>query len=602
MGPIEEFHIRVLYLIGAVSVPILLRKPIRYPEKPGSKWFAVTIGAVSLWLGSVGLYYFVHSLSGSLVLYNLVMFSVTICFAGWILIAVEFATGKSAPRIILGALATFALVHFVLLWTNFFWMHELFFESTAFVDDGGGLNVPRGPLFWVHIVIVYILVFLSTVLFVGEWANSSGLRRRQAGILAVTPLFGVAASLLWFAEVLPFLHDPTPVGVTIGVVLLSWALYRAEFLEIVPVGRKTAVEEMVDATIILGDENRILDWNSAARALFEPTDATVGMPADAFFEPVPPEMLTAFTSASQTDTQVSFELDGRERHFSVSTTPLESGHADPLGSVVVVRDITDLKRREEQLLQQNEYLDQFASIVSHDLQGPLMDIRGSAEMAVQSGNVSHIDHVLDATDRIEGLIDDLLRLARTGRQIESVEPVEISTVVESAWGRVWGQNAELIVDTDRSVHADPNRLQQLLENLFRNAVEHGSTDRNSLTSEDAVEYSFAETRDGEGSVIGFDDPNGTDTGIRDAADSNGSVRITVGLQPDGFFVEDDGSGIPEAARERIFERGYTTSEDGTGLGLGIVRQIAGAHGWSIHVREGRSGGARFEITDVDVVE
>lgn len=97
---------------------------------------------------------------------------------------------------------------------------------------------------------------------------------------------------------------------------------------------------------------------------------------------------------------------------------------------------------------------------------------------------------------------------------------------------------------------------QLLENLFRNAVEHGGPD----------------------------------------------VTVEVGALEDGFFVEDDGPGIPSDARDEVFDVGYSSADDGSGFGLSIVRRIATAHGWDISVTEGTDGGARFEITDVSFVE
>ena len=64
---------------------------------------------------------------------------------------------------------------------------------------------------------------------------------------------------------------------------------------------------------------------------------------------------------------------------------------------------------------------------------------------------------------------------------------------------------------------------------------------------------------------------------------------------DGFFVEDDGTGIPETDRDRVFERGYSSDDRGTGFGLHIVEQIAEVHGWRVSVTESESGGARFEV-------
>ena len=74
------------------------------------------------------------------------------------------------------------------------------------------------------------------------------------------------------------------------------------------------------------------------------------------------------------------------------------------------------------------------------------------------------------------------------------------------------------------------------------------------------------------------------------------MTVTVGpsSEGDGFYVEDDGPGIPAGERERVFDHGYTTG-DGTGLGLAIVERVADAHGWSVRVGESEAGGARFEI-------
>ncbi|MFC6973842.1 sensor histidine kinase [Halomicroarcula sp. GCM10025709] len=79
--------------------------------------------------------------------------------------------------------------------------------------------------------------------------------------------------------------------------------------------------------------------------------------------------------------------------------------------------------------------------------------------------------------------------------------------------------------------------------------------------------------------------------------SDGAL-VTVGPLDgaEGFYVADDGPGVPESEREQVFERGYTTSSRGTGFGLTIVEDIAHAHGWSVALTESEAGGARFEFT------
>ncbi|MDZ7729792.1 MAG: ATP-binding protein [Natrialbaceae archaeon] len=122
--------------------------------------------------------------------------------------------------------------------------------------------------------------------------------------------------------------------------------------------------------------------------------------------------------------------------------------------------------------------------------------------------------------------------------------------------------ATLTVEESMSLEADPNRLRELLENLFRNAVEHGGTDVE--VKVDTLEW--AQTERAEGTVS-------------------------------GFVVEDTGPGISDELDD-IFAFGETTRDDGTGFGLGIVKQIAEAHGWSVTANEGDDGGARFEFSDV----
>ncbi len=287
------------------------------------------------------------------------------------------------------------------------------------------------------------------------------------------------------------------------------------------------------------------------------------MTATSFFESVSADVFTQLVASDQSDAQISIAVDGHSRQFSLSRFAITRGQT-AIGRVVVLRDISALKQRETQLTAQNERLNEFADIVSHDLQGPLMEIRGSADMALSTGDVAHLERVIDATDRIDELITDLLQLAHTGRQLDVKEPVDIDETAAAAWSHVWSPNGKLLGKTGRTVTGDPSRIQQLFENVFHNAIEHSGRGEQSQRSRDSID-----------------------------------VHVTVGPLPDGFYIEDDGPGIPQEKRDRVFEKGYTNTSTGTGIGLSIVRQIVDAHGWSIRLTEGTNGGARFEITGVE---
>jgi signal transduction histidine kinase/DNA-binding NarL/FixJ family response regulator len=243
-----------------------------------------------------------------------------------------------------------------------------------------------------------------------------------------------------------------------------------------------------------------------------------------------------------------------------------------------------LRDRERELSAQNDRLEQFATVVSHDLRNPLNVAIGRLEALKQERDDDNVAAVEQALDRMQALIDDLLLLARTGDSIAETETVALATAVKDCWAVVDTDGASLVVDTDRRIRADVTRLKQLLENLFRNAVEHGSTDPRAQTREDAVEQGSTDSR--------------TESGDADRGGS--TVTVTISDVPGGFAVSDDGPGIPETDRERVFESGHSTAVDGTGFGLTIVSQIAAAHGWTVALTESESGGARFEFTGVDV--
>lgn len=240
------------------------------------------------------------------------------------------------------------------------------------------------------------------------------------------------------------------------------------------------------------------------------------------------------------------------------------------------------QRTREQLERKNARLKEFASIVSHDLRNPLNVLNGWLELAEGSGEADHFDRCYRAIDRMEALIDELLTLARTDERLADPETVELADLAEESWTTVATANATLTVDAERTIQADVSGLRQLFENLFRNGVEHGSAGSHGEL-DDALERGPTSGRAESDSAESGDD----------------RVNVTVGDLNDGFYVEDDGSGIPAEERDRVFEVGYSTTKGGTGFGLNIVQRVAEAHAWDVSVVEGRDGGARFEVTGVE---
>jgi signal transduction histidine kinase len=217
----------------------------------------------------------------------------------------------------------------------------------------------------------------------------------------------------------------------------------------------------------------------------------------------------------------------------------------------------DRVERTRRLERQNERLEEFASVVSHDLRNPLNVAMGRAELAAAECDSEHLPHVERSLDRMEALIEDVLTLAREGSRLTDPDVVDVEDAVRTAWYTSGGSGATLeVVDDLGAVESEESRLAQIFENLVSNALDHGGED----------------------------------------------VSVRVGRHADGFYVEDDGGGIPADERDDVFEYGYSTSDDGTGFGLTIVKEIAQTHGWTVALTEGEDGGARFEFHDVRFVD
>jgi len=259
----------------------------------------------------------------------------------------------------------------------------------------------------------------------------------------------------------------------------------------------------------------------------------------------------------------NYRKDGTEFWNHLEVAPIyEDGEL--VNFVGYQKDITQRKEAELALARQNDRLEALAGVLGHDLRNPLQVAFGLLEGVEDE----RVDDVRASLERIEEIVDDALTLVRTN-SVESPEPVDLSERAEAAWEQVRTADARLVVADDGRFLADPGLLSSVLENLFRNAVVHGGAD-----------------------------------------------TVTVGGLSDGFYVADDGSGIPADEREQVFEHGYTTDDDGTGLGLSIVAEIAAAHGWTVdavagddeEATDGRdesgprqhdgSRGARFEFRGV----
>jgi PAS domain S-box-containing protein len=327
---------------------------------------------------------------------------------------------------------------------------------------------------------------------------------------------------------------------------------------------RTVMQTAPDATFVIGaTTGEILEVNEAATELLAASESTlVGAHVTALhpseetqryrelFHAHPEgEQKTVARFENGDDVRVETR-DGEHVPVEISAQHLELQGQDVL--VAMLRDVSDRRRYERDLYHQIDRLERLAEVLSHDLRNPLNVAEGNLDLAVQTGDTSRLTDVERAHDRIRDIIEDALTMVRGGSEVESVDPLELSGIVWKCWRNVATANASLTVDTNGLVFADETRIGHLFENLFRNAVEHAGD----------------------------------------------NVTVTAGVFDGGFYVADDGPGIPPEQRTSVRESGWTTSSAGSGLGLSIVADIAAAHDWTFTVTESSSGGARFEFAGV----
>lgn len=322
---------------------------------------------------------------------------------------------------------------------------------------------------------------------------------------------------------------------------------------------RSLVENNADAVVTIDTDSQIRYANDAVERIFgyEPAEL-IGEPLTTIIPMRLEEshftaMETYLDTGEQTLDWSGIELPARHREgheVPLSITFEEYTHEGERLFSGIMRDVTDRVERERTLERQNERLERFAGMLSHDLRGPLQRAQ-SVTVLARHGDEAALDDLAKIHDQMAELVDDALALAKHGQTVEETESVPLAAVTTDAWEAVETETASLVTgwETEPTVDADRGRLRRLLSNLFRNAVAHGGT----------------------------------------------GVTVTVETTETGFVVADDGEGFDSPPDGSVFDYGHTTDEDGTGFGLSIVRDIAQAHGWRVDAATSAEGGASIEI-------
>lgn len=498
------------------------------------------------------------------------------------LFALEFSGSKAwlttQKFLALAALPAITLIlvltneHHQLIWSD--WHIQSLLANTTV------MRFEYGLLFWISTFFAYGLLVAGTVLIVQALIRRPEVYRGQ--IVSIL----VGFSFPWVTNVVSNLLydiDLTPFAFIVTSLAFAWSIFRHHLFESPPNAFETVIESMSDPVFILDMRNQIVNANpAAAQMLGLSASEIINHHAREVFASQT-DILDVYEHAVNIREEISIGPASQMRHYELSISPLTDRLDKILGRAIILHEISDRKQAEnamamarDQALESSRVKSEFLARVSHELRTPLGVIRGYADLLSEPayGQLSElqtkaVSEIIDSTDRISDMVGELLdeaRLAAGAVQLEteSFKPAEILEDVKEKMSVLAGQkNLELTAELDSELPAqiigDPTRINQMVTNLTSNSIKFTKKGR---------------------------------IGIRFYLHDTDQWAMEV---------TDTGPGIPEEARESIFEPFRQADSSiprifgGTGLGLSIVKHLTNLMGGQITVESEVGSGSTFTV-------
>jgi len=519
-----------------------------------------------------------------------VMVSAGVLLMSVIVPVFDFSIGEPSytPTFIMLTVDAMMFIGWLLILRGF-WTISRYIVIAIFLALGGYFVYIAGPI--TSGVLQFAIATLLTAMLLGS-------RAQWATVLVSEVLYILLGILSGERDFEIFFTGGIVIGFSLsGITLLQWYvsdLLTSSFkrLRQAEAASRTATEKLraifdsiSDGLTITDLQGNITDLNDAVLRVhgFDKREELIGRSAFDFI--VESDLPKALASMQATLTSGSSGLleyrflkkNGEQFDGELNAVLIKDGTGQPVGFAALTRDISSRKQaeaeREElirQLREKNTELEQFTYTVSHDLKSPLVTINGFLgylEEDAAARNTKRLTHdiqrIREAVSKMKTLLDELLELSRIGRLMNPPVTAPFADLVNEALAAVQGRLEErrvrVMVQPDLPpVRGDRRRLVEVLQNLLDNAAK----------------------------FMG----------------NQPAPRIEVGCEErDGqqvFYVRDNGIGIDPKNHEQVFGlfKQLSPSDEGTGIGLAIVRRIIEVHGGRIWVESELGMGAAFCFT------
>ena len=561
-------------LLSAATAAAVGLLVLKYRAAAGALALSVLFAAVASWAFEYAMEMAAAEQSFKLFWANLQYLSISSVPVLWMIFALQYTDrGQWAQLKYVGPLWIVPLITVVLAWTDP--LHGLLRSRIDLILwDGFNLlaMVEYGPWFWIQATYSYVLMGVGTLLLVPTLLRHSDVYRGQAITLLIGLLAPWVANAVYIFGYSPFPYlDLTPFAFLLQGLAGAWGLFGYQLFDVVPVARHAVVEELRDGVIVIDARDRVVDANPTAQDLLNlQSGEYIGLPAPQVLAPLE-ALVFPLEEEGAIAGEINLERTGENRCYELQLSALRDRRDRQTGHLIVLHDITERKRAEEDLIrsQRLRAAGELSLGVSHNLNNILTGIIGPThqlqELIQDPKATKHLETVITSAQRAKDLIQ---RLGHTveGENEAELEPVALERAVPEAiegarprWqdeatriGRTIEVHSEL--GNVPRVAADPSGLHDILLNLIFNAV--------------------------------------------DAMPEGGAITIRTSYRGDEaeLSCSDSGTGMDEATRQRIFEPFFTTKADvGTGLGLATAHNTIQQWGGRIEVDSAPDQGTTFHI-------
>ena len=487
--------------------------------------------------------------------------AVVVAFSG-MYVAVEYTerTWLKQP-VVLGSIGGYLCLEALLIWLN---PRGLFYTRVPTIVQTGTPVYEFGVWWTVHLVVVFAAATAMLGMFFQVYLSESGAYRQQARTVLVGIAVIYITAIVEVTGLEPYpdlLYNATMAGSTVLSVTFLWALFHADFLELTPIARKTLLEDIEDATIVLDHQNRLVYANRTAQDVFDTGPEYTGMSADDLFDSIIGEHPDRIINMNDSETEIAIAPDDERQYFTMSASTVGD---DERGRAFVFHEITAQKQYELQIEQQRDDLETLNQVLRHD-------IRNDLQLITAYGDI--LDDECETEDKqqyiniINKSADHAVELTQTARELSEVmlsdsveeQRVNLQTILTDEVTEVQASYPSATLEFGTEIPSVTLAANDMISSVFRNLVKN------------AVQHNDKEVAEV----------------IVSATDHEDTVTVTIA---------DNGPGVHDSQKETVFgkgERGLDSS--GTGIGLHLVNTLVSIHNGDVWIEDNEPEGAIFSV-------